>query len=224
MGRYSRFRTVLTCIAAIALIAAGAASAKWPKIVHNAADQAFAKKSVLQLADFPAGSHWKAASTKGGSGTTNTSDCTGPAFSDRGRVLTGSADAAFGTTGIEIWSHAEVVQTDAMARHDVAESKNPAVRQCLSSLLKNNMPTEGKFVSIKPLPFPRIGDSTVAYRALIDVTVTGQVLRMQFDLVFVLHSRAEITLIQMAPFVISSDAKAFEVVMASRLAGAPLVA
>ena len=77
---------------------------------------------------------------------------------------------------------------------------------------------------MKRLAFPRIGDWSDAYRALIDVTVNGTKVRLQVDMVLALRSRVEITLMQMAPFAVSSLAKTGEVRLAQRLAGASLSA
>jgi hypothetical protein len=220
-----RIALVSALLAALAL-AAAAAAGTWPKVEKNAADQALAKRSILHLSDFTPGTGWSAApDSGGGSGSTGgPSSCNGPAFSDQGRVLTGSASSSFQATGLQVWSSADVMQTLAMARHDASQTSSAAVTPCLTALFKKDLPSSAKLVSVRKLGFPRVGDWTTAYRALIDVAVNGTNVRLQFDMVLVLHSRVEITLMQMAPAAISKIALEGEVRLAQRLAGSGLSA
>ena len=224
MARRSRIALFL---AAGALVFAGAATAAdvWPKKQPNAADQAFAKKSVLQLSDFTPGSGWMAASIAGGSGKNEPSACQGSAFSDQGRVITGSAETSFKAPGLQVWSWAEVMQTLAMVRHDVAAASDAALMQCMRASFQQEMPKGTQLVSLKKLAWPPVGDWRVAYRALLDVAVQGTKVRLQVDMVLVQNKRAEITLMQMAPAAISALAQAGEQRMVQRLAAAsPLTA
>jgi hypothetical protein len=220
-----RSRTALLVVAT-ALVVAGAAAAAdtWPKNEPNAADQALAKKSVLHLTDFTPGSGWaaapKAALSMGGSGS-NVDSCE---VDDRGKVVTGTASTAFRAPGFQVWSEADVMQTAAMVRLDVKQASDPALIACVRATLAKEMPKGTQFVSLKKLAFPTVGDWTMAYRALVDVSVRATKIRLQLDIVFVQNERVEITLMQMAPFAISALAKAAEVRMVERLAGSSLVA
>jgi hypothetical protein len=222
MGRGSRIAFAVA-VAALATGSVTAAAGSWPKLERNAADQALAGKAILHLTDFAPGSGWTIAPT-GGSGNLHDPACGGPAFSDEGRVLTGRASSSFRATGLQVWSSAEVMKTLAMAQRDAGKTTSSAVVPCITALLRKGLPKEARLVSVHRLAFPRVGDWSDAYRALVDVTVNGTKLRMQVDLVLVLRSRVEITLMQLAPFVISSQAKSGEVRMVQRLAGASLVA
>jgi hypothetical protein len=223
MARRSRIALLL---AAGALVFAGAATAAgvWPKKQPNAADQAFAKKSVLRLSDFTPGSGWTAASISGGSGENEPAACQGSAFSDQGRVITGSAKSSFKAPGLQVWSWAEVMQTLGMVRRDVAEASDAVLMKCMRASFQQEMPKGTKLVSVKKLAWPPVGDWHVAYRALLDVAVQGTTVRLQVDMVLVQNKRAEITLMEMAPFAISALAQAGEERMVQRLAGAALTA
>ena len=213
--------------AALALVASGAALAAdaWPKREPNAADQALAKKSIVHITDFAPGSGWSKAPDSGGSsGMKDPAACKDPAFSDEGRTVTGSASSSFKATGLQIWSSAEVMQTVAMARQDADQMRGGPLMPCLRAAFTKGLPKTARLVSVNRLAFPRIGDWSDAYRALIDVTVTGAKVRLQVDMVLVLQKRIEITLMQMAPFAISSIAKTGEVRLAQRLAGPSLSA
>ena len=217
MGRLSRIAFAVA-VAALATASAAAAGA-WPKLERNAADQALANKAILHIGDFAPGSGWSSAPT-GTSGSLHDPACTGPAFSDEGRVLTGKASSSFRATGLQVWSSAEVLKTLAMARSDAAKTTSSVVVPCISALLRKGLPEQARLVSVKRLALPRVGDWSDAYRALVDVTVNGTKLRMQVDLILVLRSRVEITLMQLAPALISSQAQAGEVRMVQHLAGA----
>jgi hypothetical protein len=219
-----RSRIVLAAAAAaLATASAAAAAGTWPKLERNAADQTLAEKSILHIGDFTPGLGWTTAST-GTSGNVHDSACAGPAFSDEGRVLTGKASSSFKATGLQVWSSAEVMKTLAMARQDAAKTTSSAVVRCVTALIKKGLPAQVRLVSVKRLSLPRVGDWSDAYRALLDVSVNGDKVRMQVDLILVQRSRIEISLMQMAPFAISAQAQAGEVRIVQHLAGASLVA
>jgi hypothetical protein len=220
MGRRSRIALAVV-VAVLASASVAAAAGFWPKLERNASDQALAEKAILHFTDFTPGSGWSIAPT-GGSGNLRDPACDGPAFSDEGRVLTGRASSSFRATGLQVWSSAEVMQTLAMAQRDAGKTTSAAVVPCITALLRKGLPKQGRLISAQRLAFPRVGDWSDAYRALVDVTANGTKLRMQVDLILVLRSRVEITLMQLAPFVISSQAKSGEVRMVQHLAGASL--
>src|SRR5690349_14282876 len=136
-------RTLVALLgSAVALaVAASATAGTWPKMERNATDQALAKKSILHLSDFTPGSGWTVASGDSGSGSAPVNDpaCKTAAFSDQGRVLTGSASSSFKATGLQVWSSADVMKTVAMARHDAAETTSTAVMPCLSAAFAKNL-------------------------------------------------------------------------------------
>jgi len=213
-------------VATLALVLGSTATAAtWPKLERNAADQALAKQSILHIGDFGTGAGWTSAATGGGGGNLDDPSCHGSAFSDVGRVLTGSAESSFKTTGLQVWSSAEVMKTLAMAQRDVQRTSSSVVVPCLTAILRKSLPPTGaKLVSMKELPFPRIGDWSDAYRALVDVSANGVSVRVQFDIVLVQSGRVEITLMQVAPFAVSSLAKTGEERLVQRLAGTALAA
>jgi hypothetical protein len=154
----------LAAPAAVVLTALGlgvttvAAAATWPKHERNAADQALAKRAVLHTGDFGAGTGWSTAPPDSGGGNLDDPSCHGAAFSDVGRVITGSADSSFKATGLQVWSSAEVMKTLAMAHHDAVQTKSSVVVPCLAALLRKNLPAQARLVSAKELSFPEVGD------------------------------------------------------------------
>jgi hypothetical protein len=58
----------------------------------------------------------------------------------------------------------------------------------------------------------------------VDIAASGTTVRLQFDIVLVQASRVEITLMQVAPFALSSQAAAAENRLVVRLAGSVPVA
>jgi len=221
----SRSRSALLVVVTSLFVAGAAAAADtWPRSEPNAADQALAKKSVLHLSDFTPGSGWtvdpKGASSMSGSGS-NADSCQ---VDDRGKVVTGTASTSFRAPGFQVWSQAEVMQTTAMVSLDVKQASDPDLIACVRATLVKEMPKGTQFISLKKLAFPTVGDWTMAYRALVDVSVQASKIRLQLDIVFAQHHRVEITLMQMAPFAVSALAKAAEVRMVERLAGSSLVA
>lgn len=218
-------RLLASILVFVGVASAGtAAAATWPKHQPTAADQALAKRSVLTLGDFASGSGWSPAAAGGSGGSLHDPACQGPAFSDVGRVLTGSADSSFQATGLQVWSSAEVMKTLAMAQHDASVTTNAVVTPCLRAVLRKELPANAKLVSVSRLVFPHVGDWSDAYRAVVDLSVAGNRVQMQIDVVLVLHGRVEITLMQLAPHAISVAAKAGEERLVQRLAGASLAA
>ena len=218
MAGRSRIALAFAFVAALAGSAAAAAGT-WPKHEPNAKDQALAKTSILHITDFTPGSGWVKAPADSGSSSVNDPSCSGPQFSDEGRVLTGSASSSFRASGLQVWSSADVMKTLAMARHDSVQMTSAAFTSCMGALFQKGLPKTAKFVSVKELSFPKVGDWSDAYRALIDISANGVKIRFQFDMVMVLSDRVEISLMQMAPFVISSQARDGEIRLAQRLAG-----
>jgi hypothetical protein len=223
MAGHSR-SALLIVVTALVVVGAAAAADTWPKNEPNAADQALAKKSVLHLSDFTPGSGWtadpKGAASISGSGS-NSDSCQ---VDDRGKVVTGTASTSFKAPGFQVWSMADVMQTAAMVSLDVKQASNPALIACIRATLARGMPKGTQFISLKKLAFPTVGEWTMAYRALVDVSVNATKIRLQLDIVFVQNKRVEITLMQMAPFAVSALAKAAEVRLVERLSGSSLVA
>ena len=138
-------------VVAGALVFAGAAAAAdiWPKHEPNAADQAFAKKSVLHLSDFTPGTGWTTASMGGGSGKNDEpSACQGSSFSDQGRVVTGSAKTSFKAPGLQVWSWAEVMQTLAMVRRDVQQASDAALMKNIGQYYAQGRSKDGKVTEL----------------------------------------------------------------------------
>lgn len=204
-----------------------AAADSWPKLQPTAADQALAKKSILHLSNFTAGSGWVAAPfDASGSGSGSGGDapqCNNAAFSPVGEIQTGTAKSSFKAPGVQVWSEADVMKTVAMAKHDAKVATSGAILKCLQAATKTNLPAGMHTRSVKRLAFPAIGDWSTAYRVIFDVTSNGKTVPVQLDMVFVLNDRVEITLMQASPFAISSLAKAAEERLAQQLVLNPLI-
>ena len=218
-------RTLMAAALGAAIATSLAAGARAATVRPNPADQALAKRSILHITDFTPGSGWVAAPIGGSASSANVDpSCDSAGSNAPGRVQTGTATSSFKAPGLQVWSTAEVVQTVAMGRGDVAEMTPSAVTRCLSAMFTKSLPANAKLVSVHKFSFPQVADWTTAYRAVIDVSVAGTNVRMQADLVLVLSRRVEITLAQIAPYAISAQSAAAELRLVEHLAGASLAA
>jgi hypothetical protein len=116
------------------------------------------------------------------------------------RVVTGAAEAEFSAVGgLDIQSHVQVLQDEAMVRADVGRAGRAAAVRCLATGLEQTAGLGAKVVSTKRLPFPLLGDVTAAYRVILDLTTRGPNARMMVDVVAIGVRRTETSLVSVAP-------------------------
>jgi hypothetical protein len=162
----------------------------------TAADQAAARAVLLQRADLGTTVMWKGGTKKPDLSAQPTCPTYHPKESDL--VVTGAAASDFSTTGLEFDSEVEVLQTAAMVRLDWQRSDTPALLPCLRSQFASS--TQVKLVSLKRIGFPHLATYTTALRLVMDITRSGQTVRVLVDLVALGRDRTEVTLTTTAPF------------------------
>jgi hypothetical protein len=163
-------------VLALALMVVQVALAEVPVSRFTAADQASAKAAVVRLTDFRAGAGWKGGLVKNAKAFTG-SPCPGlydPKQSDL--VITGVAIADFTAAGAHLTSGAQVYKTEKMAKLDWDRTVLlPASFACQKKQAVADSSAEFRFVSMKRMPFPRVGGSGVAvrWRTIVDYTPKG---------------------------------------------------
>ena len=206
--------------AALGLVGATAATpASAPpsreQVHFTAADQAAAGGAVLRLADLGS-SGWKGGRVR--PDVTSGLACRGYVPKQSDLVLTGAAETSWGRTGLQVRSVAQVLKTRAMVARDWQRTvADPRAVACLRGAVTKGLTSSERLVSFRRRAFPRLATYTVAYRALIDVSVQGTHARVLADLVLVGHSRTELTLLLAAPAATAASISAADVRLARGL-------
>lgn len=167
-------RLLALLVVALALPALALADHTDPKKQIDAADQRKVVSIVLKRTDFGAG--WKRSPK-----TPDTNEhysCPGYNPNESDLVLTGEAEAEFeGAEGVpSVSSYANVYKTRRDAIASWTRSAKPGLAPCLATLLKREIEKEGGKVVIAKkgtIAFPRYSPRGVAYRVVMNVTVTS---------------------------------------------------
>jgi hypothetical protein len=186
----------LVVVAALAVVVAAAAGRdpRLEKLRLAPADGRLARAAVVRRSDLPAG--WAQARP------TSTSDqqapvCPGyrPNFSKF--TLTGQADSRFSAQGgaSSLNARVEVYKTKAQARGDFALSTRPPVARCLSVVLQRETAKAASSVTFVPVSSrrvqgPRLGERSVLYRVVGDLSGGGARVRIYVDAYVVLRGRS----------------------------------
>jgi len=205
----------------VLLATATAALADAPKVRTNAADQELAKRAVVQLSDFRAGSGWSGGPKK--PDDSSGSQCNfDPKQSDL--VETGYAESSFKykVPVLLISSGATVYENAEMAQRSWKRAK-PGLFPFVRCLSQKGLAGGMKVVSVKPLGFPELGSGGAAYRTVFDIAGGSTSVRMVIDLEFFTRGRSLLFLMQFAPYADAAEARAAEArlvgAMSARLAG-----
>ena len=208
---------VVVVVGLVAATAAAPASAPPSKeqVHFTAADQSAARGAVLRLRDLGS-SGWRGGRVK--PDLTSGLGCRGYVPKQADLVLTGVAETAWGRTGLQVRSVAQVLRTRAMVARDWERTvADPRAAACLRGAITKGMTSSERLVSFRRLAFPRLATYAVAYRALIDVSVQGTHARVLADLVLVGKSRTELTLMLAAPAAAGASIAAADVRLARGL-------
>jgi hypothetical protein len=209
--RLGRRELLFACVVvAVALVLSAAAWADNYKFRFNAADQAAARAAVLQRADLGTAVSWKGGATKPDLSAQPNCPNYHPVPSDL--VVSGAAESDFSTTGLELDSEAELLQTASMVRLDWQRSLTPALLPCLRSQFARTV--GAKLVSLKRIAFPHVATHTAAFRILVDVAAAGSTAHVMVDVVLIGRGRTEISLRTTAPFANTQVVTAAEVRLA----------
>jgi len=165
---------------AAALGIATAALADKEKIHYTAAGQAAARAAVISRADIGTSTGWTGGARKPEVNTGTGCPNFEPKQSDL--VLIGAARTDWKHAGIEFDSEAQVLETPAMVKLDWQRTVlAPEVVPCFKDTLTKSLAANEKLISFKQIPFPKVGDYTRLYRALVDVTTTAGTTRVLVD-------------------------------------------
>ena len=213
-----RLARITAAFAVCALAAALPALGDDPRWAPTAADQATAKRGVVQLKDFLPGSGWSGGPTKSkassGAGKCNLD----PRQSDL--VETGDAESQFKyrVPIVAVFSAATVYRTEQMARLSWERGK-PLLPAFLRCNAQASLGPKAKLVSVKPIEVPAPGTYGGSLRTTFDVTSGAAKVRMILDVSVFGSGRTLFMLMQVAPYDAADAAGAAE----ARLAAAMLV-
>jgi hypothetical protein len=121
--------------------------------------------------------------------------------------VTGDAETKYAFQGTTLDTQATVLQTKAMVERDYQRiAPRPGFLACLREVFLRQAPKEERLVSTSLLPFPRVGDHTLAIRFVVDVSGAGHpTVRTLFDIVEVARGRTEMTVLFGGPDLTPSD-------------------
>ena len=183
-----------------------------------AADRAAAEAAVLQFADLPDG--W--------SGTPHSTDTSGPDIqveiaecvgvdpelvsSEENPTSVDSADFADDSTGATVQNSVAFTPTEDRAEKVMAVFADPAMPGCLATAMQHVLAypaasqnaeerTDESYgaVVVEPLPFPNVGDETVAFQMLVPFSSGGQETDLYFDFIVFRIGRAGVSLSSFQP-------------------------
>jgi hypothetical protein len=137
-----------------------------------------------------------------------------------GLVLTGVAGSFFRNTGLQFDSRAQVLKTERLVRLDWSHNVTPrAALGCLRKNFTSHLRETERLVSFGRVGFPRIGDQTAAFRAVVDLTAPGQRVRLMVEIVLFSVGRAELNLTTTAALSAAASVRPAEVALARDMAG-----
>lgn len=210
-----RLHRLLALSASLLLLAAVPASAGEHKTVRlTKAGMAAARAPQLKESDLPPVGGWTGhPDAKGRSAETA---CTSLSSRQSDLVVVGDAGAEWAHAGLQVWSGAQVLETPRMVALDWQRTiGTPRFVSCLRTSAKQSEGSGWRFVSLKRLPFPKVGTRTVAYRALYDVDSSTQ--RLMVDVIFYGHGRTELTLTTIAPVSAAARLQVIQIEIATGL-------
>lgn len=197
------------------VVALGLCVAAWAdnyRFRFTAADQKAARSIVLRRADLGTTSVWTGGAKKPDLSAQPTCPNWHPKESDL--VVTGAAESDFTTAGAKVDSEVELLQTAQMVRLDWQRSLTPAFLPCLRSQFVS---PSAKLVSLRRIPFPKVGTYSAAFRVVTDIVIPGAKRRVLVDVVLAGQGRAEISLATSTAFANRQVVAAAEVRLAQVL-------
>jgi hypothetical protein len=133
-------------------------------------------------------------------------------------TLVGAAESLWSSPGVQLETTVQVLKTPAMVRRDWARAVvAPQVTGCLRAAARVTGKS-ARFVSLRRVEFPRVGDRTRVFRIRVDFPARGKTVPAFRDLVVLTRGRTEITLALVAPLDASAGLRPIEVRLARLLA------
>jgi len=189
-----RLRRLLVCVlllASLALSATAAATHQDPQKRLTKADNARARALLIKRTDLPAGFQARPAS-----GQDPHIECAA-SVSESDLTLTGEADGKqFGLSVVFVGSASQVYASASDASSSWRRATSAAGVKCATTLLRRGFSKQGiDLVSLRRIAFPRVSDRTVAYRVKLSATTEQGPVPLYVDLVALMHSRTQATVI-----------------------------
>lgn len=183
----------LVMIIVLAVSAAQAANPRAEKVRLRPADVSLAKQAVLRQADV--GPDWSRIATQKRSEGQFACASFKPDFS--AFTVTGQASSSFRSTapGAQIDSTAAVFRTKAQAVGDFRLGARPQLARCLAQELRRAFRRypdgiEGKLLSSKMVPGPKLGERSAAYAITARLSGNGTSLPVFVDVIAVQRGRS----------------------------------
>jgi hypothetical protein len=203
-------------LVAAALATPGAVLAD--KVRIAAADQGAARLMVVQRIDLGPASGWSGGPVAPPPATPVNCSAFGPQKVEL--VLTGSAESFFRHSGLQFDSRAQVLRSDRMVRPDWQRTvAPPAAVTCLRTTFASHVPRGERLVSFGRVAFPRVGDETAAFRAVVDLTSPGHRVRLMVEVVLFTVGRAELNLTTTSALSAAASVRPAEVSLVRDMAG-----
>jgi hypothetical protein len=186
----SRVRRLLALALIVALAATGAALAARgdPQERITPRDQGRAKAMLVTAADVPG-------FRPGPAGAGGDFYC--KALDESDLTLTGQAEGRQFALGVVfVGSSSQLYESVADAHASWRRNTSAAGVRCGTTLLRREFARGGaRLVSLRKLAFPRVSQRTAAYRARLSVTTSQGVVPLYIDLVGLMHTRAQATVV-----------------------------
>jgi hypothetical protein len=189
-------RIVAALLALVTVLAAYAAAAVNPraeKVRLRPADVSLAKRAVLRQDDL--GPDWSRVATQRDTGSQFACTTFKPDFSSF--TVTGQASASFRSSppGAQIDSTVAVFRTKAQAVGDFRLGAKPQLARCLADELRRAFrrypdDVEGKLLSSKMIPAPKLGERSAAYAITARLSGNGTSLPVFVDVIAVQQGRS----------------------------------
>ena len=178
---------LLACVVGLAIAGTALADHQDPQKRITSADQTRARAMLLQQSDFAPGFKRDAASNQPDPHI----DCP-RSISEADLTLTGDVEGSLFTRGVvSVQSIAQIYESAADASASWRRGTSAAGVECAKRLLRRVFAKgQLRFVSLRKVPFPRVGQRTVAYRVVLSGNEGQVTFKLYLDLVVVMHSRA----------------------------------
>ncbi len=191
MGRLRRVLACVLVLASLVVSASALATHQDPQKRLTKADNARARAMLVRRADLPAGFQPQLSST-----ADPHTDCAS-SVGESDLTLTGDAEGQQLALGVGfVSSAAQVYESVADASASWRRSTSAAGTRCATELLRREFAKQGvDLVSLRKVSFPRVSDRSVAYRVTLSATTAQGMVPVYVDLVAMLRSRAQATVV-----------------------------
>ncbi len=216
-------RSFFAFVVAIALIGAAAAvGAEDPRKEQERltpADMALAKSMLLRRGDL--GTGWKRGRVTPDDDESFSCPGFNPDFS--AFTITGKGEAIFDhASGASVATFSEVYESKRQAIGDFRTGAKPAFARCLRKLLEeeakksSDKQTTLRVASARMVAAPRLGERSVAYRVVLNVSARGQVVPIYLDLLAFQKARSIGLVMTINPFRPIAGRRALAAIMVAR--------